>query len=67
MEHFDCKTDCESSTVSGWVMEALERIPVEGDTFTADGLQVTVVRVDKNHPETILVSPADIADAETEE
>lgn len=67
MDYFECKTACESSTVSGWVMESLERIPAEGDTFTADGLQVTVVRMDKNHPETVVVSPAAAPTAETEE
>ncbi len=58
MDHFDCETACEAATVSGWVMEALGRIPAQGDTFTADGLQVTVTQVEKTHPEEILVAPA---------
>ncbi len=57
MDHFDCETACEAATVSGWVMEALGRIPAQGDTFTADGLQVTVTQVEKTHPEEILVTP----------
>lgn len=56
MRHFDTETACETATVSGWVMEALGRIPEEGDAFEADGLAVTVTRMDKNHPEEIVVA-----------
>ena len=47
-ELFDVETDPESdiTTVSGWVMECLGRIPKEGDSFTADGLAVTVTKTD---------------------
>ena len=38
--------DCDANTVSGWVMEQIGRIPEEGDSFIADGLDVTVNRVD---------------------
>lgn len=36
----------DSTTVSGWVIEQLERIPVVGDSFTFDNLTVNVTRVD---------------------
>lgn len=44
--------ELEVLTVSGWVMDELGRIPAEGDTFTWEGWEVTVVamverRVDK--------------------
>ena len=47
-ELFDIKTESESdiTTVSGWVMENLGRIPVEGDVFESDGLQVVVTKTD---------------------
>ncbi len=47
-ELFDIETDPESdiTTVSGWVMESLGRIPKEGDTFSTDGLFVTVTKTD---------------------
>ncbi len=67
MEMFDTKTECEASTVSGWVMDALGRIPAEGDTFTADGLEAQVVRMDANHPEEIRVRRATAAEPESEE
>ena len=43
---FSLKGESDSTTVSGWVMEGLGRIPEEGDRFTQDGLDVTVTRVD---------------------
>lgn len=39
--------DCafEAMTISGWVMEILEKIPSEGDAFENDGLQVKVLKM----------------------
>ncbi len=58
MEYFDTETECNATTVSGWVMETLGRIPAVGDAFTADGLSVEVTRVDITRPEEIRVYPA---------
>ena len=38
--------DTDASTISGWVMERIGRVPEEGDRFTAEGLDITVTRVD---------------------
>ena len=43
---FSLTGECEANTVSGWVMEQVGRIPEEGDVFRADGLEVTVTKVD---------------------
>ena len=43
---FSIKGDCDASTVSGWVMEQIGRVPEEGDRFVSDGLDVTVTKVD---------------------
>lgn len=43
---FTLKGECEANTVSGWVMEQIGRVPEEGDRFQADGLDVTVTKVD---------------------
>ena len=43
---FSIKGECDANTVSGWVMEQVGRVPEEGDHFQADGLDVTVTRVD---------------------
>lgn len=55
MEYFDTETECDATTVSGWVMEALGRIPAVGDAFTADGLSVEVTKVETTRPEEIRV------------
>lgn len=39
-------TETDSVTVSGWVMEQLGHIPVEGDSFEYENLSVTVSSVD---------------------
>lgn len=38
--------DIDSASISGWVLEQLGRVPVEGDHFTYENLDVTVTRVD---------------------
>lgn len=55
MEHFDTETECDATTVSGWVMEAMGCIPAAGDTFSADGLSAEVLRVEKTRPDQIRV------------
>ncbi len=47
-ELFDIEAESESDsiTVSGWVMEQIGRIPVKGDSFVSDGLDVTVTETD---------------------
>ncbi len=54
---FEIQTDPDSdvTTVSGWVMEKLGRIPKEGDTFTSDGLFVTVSKTEARRVSEILV------------
>ena len=44
-----------ATTVGGWVMEKLERIPVKGDRFTAGSLAVTVTKVRDHSPVEIYV------------
>jgi len=48
LELFDIKPDSDSdiTTVSGWVMENLGRIPAEGDEFDSEHLHVTVTKTD---------------------
>lgn len=45
-ELFSINGDCDANTVSGWVLEQIGRIPEVDDCFTADGLEVTVTKVD---------------------
>ena len=43
---FQVKGICDAATVSGWVMEQVGRVPEVGDHFQAEGLDVTVTRVE---------------------
>ena len=43
---FQVKGTCDAATVSGWVMEQVGRVPEVGDHFRAEGLDVTVTRVE---------------------
>lgn len=43
---FGVKGTCDAATVSGWVLECMGRVPEPGDTFQAEGLDVTVTRVE---------------------
>ena len=39
--------DIDSASISGWVLDQLERLPVEGDRFVYENLDVTVTKVDQ--------------------
>ena len=43
---FQVKGSCGAATVSGWVLEQVGRVPEVGDHFTAEGLDVTVTKVE---------------------
>lgn len=55
---FRIKGQCEASTVSGWVLEQIDRIPNVGDHFSAEGLDVTVTAVDHRRVIQINVKPS---------
>ena len=54
---FQVKGTCDAATVSGWVMEQVGRVPEEGDHFQAEGLDVTVTRVEHRRVLEICVKP----------
>ena len=45
-DFFEQKSDSKSVSLGGWVSEMLDKIPEEGDAFTYENLDVTVVTVD---------------------
>ena len=47
-EHFDIEAESEMVSLSGWVMEQVGQIPIAGDRFQYENLEITVARVD-NH------------------
>ncbi len=56
-ETLDLETESDEElevvTVSGWVMEMLGRIPAQGDSFTYQNLDVSVLEMDENREEKI--------------
>ena len=51
-EHFDIEYDeesIESSTVSGWVMERMGKVPEKGEQFKLNDLTITVTDSDARH------------------
>ena len=66
-EQFDI--DCESDSVSlgGWVMEQLNRIPEEGDSFQYENLTVTVSQLDDHRVEAVTVHVSEPEEAEQEQ
>lgn len=55
-EKFDIKEEFDVMTVSGWVMNVLERIPEEGDSFVYNNLTVTVAEMVENRIEKISIT-----------
>lgn len=46
-DHFSIRSkNIDSASISGWVMEELGRLPVEGDHFVYENLDVTVTKID---------------------
>lgn len=64
---FEIKGECEASTVSGWVLEQIDRIPKQGDHFIAEGLEVTVTAVDNRRVMEINAKPAPQEKAESDD
>jgi len=61
---FSVKGDPDASTISGWVVDQLGRVPEQGDMFQAEGLEVTVTQVEQRRVMEIKVS---VLPEETEE
>ncbi len=47
-EYFEIETESESTSLSGWIMEQMEKIPESGEMFVYGNLTITVEKVD-NH------------------
>ena len=45
MEFFDVKPESDSISVGGWVMEQLNHVPVQGESFSVCHLEITVSEV----------------------
>ena len=59
MEFFDMKLESDSVSVGGWVMEQLNRVPIKGDSFHVQHLEVTVSEVSAHRAKSITVKQCD--------
>ncbi len=66
-EFFDVTTDSDSNSISGWVMEELDKIPVVGDKFEYQNLFVTVTKTDDRRVLEIEVKVLPKEEEQTEE
>jgi len=59
---FDIEPDSESVSLSGWIMEQLERIPEIDDTFTYENLSITVNSIVSHRAEYVTVVKKEITE-----
>lgn len=57
-EYFDLKIEAESVSLGGWIMELLERIPEDGDSFVYENLTVTVLKTEDHRVESVQIQIA---------
>ena len=55
-DHFDVKSDSDSVSLGGWVMDQMECIPDEGDSFEFENLTITVSKTDDHRVEAVTVT-----------
>ena len=55
-DQFDVKSDSDSVSLGGWVMDQMECIPDEGDSFQYENLTITVSKTDDHRVESVTVT-----------
>ena len=65
-DFLDIDAESQSSTVNGWIMDMLRRIPEVGDSFNYDKLTVTVTKADQRRAEECEVTVSDIKNVKEE-
>ncbi len=53
---FDVEYETESTSLSGWIMEQLEKMPEEGDTFSFENLSIKIDSIDGHRVDYVIVS-----------
>ena len=56
LEYFHLKSDSEASTINGWVIEQLDRIPEKGDCFDFENLHVVVEETEYQRATRVLIT-----------
>ena len=55
-DQFDVKSDSNSVSLGGWIMDQMECIPDEGDSFEYENLTITVSKTDDHRVESVTVT-----------
>ena len=66
-EHFNIEAESEMVSLSGWVMEQVGQVPVAGDRFQYENLEITVTQVDNHRVMEVRVRVSEPAAVETAE
>ena len=63
----DIDEEMDASTVNGWAMDALGKIPEEGDSFEFGGLVLRVIKMDGRRIQDLHILDNRLVDSETDE
>ncbi len=66
-EMFDINDSTESTTVGGWVMEKLGKVPAKGDSFIFNNLKISVTKIDDKRVLEIVVLVNNTTSVDAEE
>ena len=47
-DFFDMDIETESVSISGWIMEKMEKVPEDGDSFSFEKLDITITGTDSH-------------------
>ena len=60
-------TEPEALTINGWAIDALARIPLEGDEFEADGLAAKVLKMNGKRIENLHIVKLAVEDEDEDD
>lgn len=63
-KHFGIETESESSLLSGWIMEQMEKVPDAGESFQYQNLTITIAKVEHHRIAEVRVKAEEKADEE---
>ena len=61
-DKFDVEIESDSTTVGGWITEALDKLPIVGDSFSYENLDIAVTETDGHRVAYIRVTVNEIED-----
>lgn len=62
-----CPKDIEATTVSGYVVELMDKIPVAGESVSLENMEIEVVKANEKHVQEVKVTVRDLKEDDEEE